>query len=434
MTHPLSGQVSHVHPFRKDDRTIAKRSRRSAALLALVLFFLIVPTSRAEDVQGADVSSVERLDPDAGKFAPDRATFHSYPIVPGTDAWAKLPGNDEMVNATQIPPRVLNTLSTEALVEAIHRYPLYGDFTAYNSLNEGFKNLAANFNGIRELIRRPDAAIHLKALYATMDSATPASYENLGEGSLRASFIEILLAQPEILGQLSAADREELLGLVRAKVFAKQGFPEVFGTESLRTGAWLAGRIVHAEHPNYFDVETRDFLHEGSLDDETSVDAILDTLPQVKALHAVTPLDYASKVYTPKGSAVTVTATTSELSADEIKSLNSYWDKRHPNAVRLRSASRRYNCHSYAWHSQSTSNTFWMNSPGDDKYWTDGSYYLLNYCPASNGKISYVYGDHSANIDSSGKIISKWGKAGVYRHTLKDCPYTSTKVNFYKKK
>lgn len=382
-----------------------------------------------------NLSAEDRLnrlpDPVAGELASDGATSYSYPIVPGTDAWAKFPGNHEMVNATQIPPRVLNTLSTEALVEAIHRYPLYGDFTAYNSLAEGFKNLAANFNGIRELMRRPDAAIHLKALYATMD---PASYDNLGEGSLRTSFIEILLAQPEILGQLSAGDRQELLALVRAKVFARRGFPEVFGTESLRTSAWLAGRMIDAEHPNYFDVETSNFLHEGSLDDETSVDAILDTLPRAKALGRLSPLDYAAKVYTPKGSAVPVVATTYELTAAEISSTNAYWDKRFPNAVRLRSASRRYNCHSYAWYSQSTSNAFWMNNPGDDTYWTDGSYYLVNYCPAYSGKVSYVYGDHSADIDASGKLTSKWGQAGVYRHTLNDCPYTSTKVNFYKKK
>lgn len=31
-------------------------------------------------------------------------------------------------------------------------------------------------------------------------------------------------------------------------------------------------------------------------------------------------------------------------------------------------ATRKYNCHSYAGHSTSTTNNKWLNSPGDDTY------------------------------------------------------------------
>ena len=79
--------------------------------------------------------------------------------------------------------------------------------------------------------------------------------------------------------------------------------------------------------------------------------------------------DYSCSFYTPYGTSVTGVCATYELSSAEILSMNNYVATYYPLAVRETNASRRYNCHSYAWYSQSTANTVWLNSPQEDKYW-----------------------------------------------------------------
>ena len=64
----------------------------------------------------------------------------------------------------------------------------------------------------------------------------------------------------------------------------------------------------------------------------------------------------ATYVYTPKGSAVSVYERGEIYSPAQIAEMNSYMDNLYPSATRLATATSRYNCHSYAWYSQSTSN------------------------------------------------------------------------------
>lgn len=88
-------------------------------------------------------------------------------------------------------------------------------------------------------------------------------------------------------------------------------------------------------------------------------------------------------------------------------------------------ASLKYNCHSYAFYSQSTSNPYWMNGPSVDKYMTDGSYYQLS-TPTSNDRVHWHNGDHSGVIVGVGQqagnvtVISKYGNYGVYRAFISD--------------
>ena len=142
--------------------------------------------------------------------------------------------------------------------------------------------------------------------------------------------------------------------------------------------------------------------------------------------------DYLGTVYTPNGSAVTVIVTTYELSSAQRASNDNYVATNYPNATLLRSSTRRYNCHSYAWYSTSSSNTRWMDTPGDDTYWNDGSYTYTN-SPGYNAKASYVYGDHSAIYKGSSMMYSKWGQLGLVYHHYAYCPYWGgvNIINYY---
>lgn len=154
-----------------------------------------------------------------------------------------------------------------------------------------------------------------------------------------------------------------------------------------------------------------------------------------------------TSVYTPKGSCV-VGGIISELTSADYNSLNNQTSENFPNAVKKREPTNSYNCHSYAWYSQSASNNVWIgleiegvNYMGEQKkYWTDGSYIMIksgqgDTIPAGipNGsKVDYSNADHSAIKTSNTKFTSKWGAAGLFEHSPSYCPYTSTNLNYYK--
>ena len=72
-------------------------------------------------------------------------------------------------------------------------------------------------------------------------------------------------------------------------------------------------------------------------------------------------------------------------------------------------------------------------------YWTtDNSYYLLttdnwnipSFVP-DGAIVLYANDDHSAVKISATKLISKWGKAGLYEHKPTQAPYDSSLLKFY---
>ena len=113
------------------------------------------------------------------------------------------------------------------------------------------------------------------------------------------------------------------------------------------------------------------------------------------------------------------------------------------NVSRVRIGSCRYNCHSYAWHSQSANNIYWIPNPTG--YTTSGNY-TSHYSGNISGNIMYsgvhvydivfyqassISAMHSALfIDNpySGTpwaqalLESKWGQYGVFQHRLTEVP------------
>jgi hypothetical protein len=86
-----------------------------------------------------------------------------YPVKPGMEEWKKFESNEDMVNACQIPEKVLASLSTEELTDICLQYPLIADVFAFENLNEGLNKLFSDFNGI--LYKRADIASNLSKRY-----------------------------------------------------------------------------------------------------------------------------------------------------------------------------------------------------------------------------------------------------------------------------
>lgn len=133
-------------------------------------------------------------------------------------------------------------------------------------------------------------------------------------------------------------------------------------------------------------------------------------------------------VYTPKGTAVSCLKINKEISNTEKARLTTNAKYFWPQVTILRDSTGYYNCHSYAWISQSSTNRIWLNSPEQTKFWTDKSYIerIVLWPEIRGNKIRYDRADHSAITYSTNGdriVISKWGKGPLVRHYAWDCPY-----------
>ncbi len=159
----------------------------------------------------------------------------------------------------------------------------------------------------------------------------------------------------------------------------------------------------------------------------------------------------ADTILTPNGNKVKVYKILEDFSTQYASRYNDLYDSLFPNAVRLASATPRYNCHSYAWYSQDISNNnYWMNYPNKYYAMEDMSYVEVNIPRAGdiicyfddNGTPNNLFDDdnlHSGivfnynpsirvnNICGNSNqvtVLSKWGYAGLYQHMGDYCPYT----------
>ena len=97
--------------------------------------------------------------------------------------------------------------------------------------------------------------------------------------------------------------------------------------------------------------------------------------------------------------------------------------RKYPNSILRRAASYKYNCHSYAWYSQSWGNDIWMESPS--QYMKD-PYYTQVSSSRAGARIYYV-GKHTGIVEADGsRVTSKWGDGPLFSHSRQNCPYYHT--------
>jgi hypothetical protein len=171
---------------------------------------------------------------------------YDFPIKPGTDGWKAFTTHDEMLEACQIPEDILKNMSTKGLVETVLEYPLLGDMMAYNSIQHGFEAVASQFNGLPELLSRKDAGTELLAVYNKMNPLDiEENWGDVQKGAYTFSIanVEILLAQNEILHNLSEIQLEDLTAEARLKYTAKQQ-SAVYGQTGQEFSIWLMGKAL----------------------------------------------------------------------------------------------------------------------------------------------------------------------------------------------
>lgn len=318
-----------------------------------------------------------------------------YPVMT-TEEWKEMSRQDRLA-ACQIVENELDKMSTEDLLQHVLNYPFMIDIYAFSTYEMGFDHVCEEFEAISVLVNRDDYSEALIRTYASVPVETSKSVRNSNfyQNIWDLGILEILIAQPEMTQNLSNSEINTLTSIAQAK------YDEKSNALSVYSGSVLSFANALNEQP------------------DSSVSRAV------------------SYPRTPRGNAVGYTNTSSyaDWSAEEKELLDAQALSAYPTATLLRSASIKYNCHSYAWHSRSSSNHYWIPDPTE--YMRDGSYYSTS---RQIGTIAYWYTTfnntiipiHSGIVDEhmqSGVYIgaiSKWGNSGLFNHRFDDCPYSGT--------
>ncbi len=329
-----------------------------------------------------------------------------YDVV-NTSDWLDMERPDRIARC-QIPTEVQEKLSTSDLIQAVLDFPFFIDIFAFDTIGEGYTCVLSECEALQTLINRTDKTEAMLEFYASMD--VPQDIETISRQQEFSDLwkMELLISQDDFVHEMSEEQKACLVNIAESKLFIKSQHTDIY-----------SGNIA--------------CFFEAASENSGLELYIID-----------------SQVYTPAGSAVSVYKWTSsdiDFSTSEINSLNAEYAEAYPNATRLGNPSKKYNCHSYAWYSQSTSNIYWMNNPS--KYMTDGSYSEVSKIHTDVGdRMVYFLSTDGTNtgINHSAVIVSyvdyprskrtfvvksKWGQLGLYKHSWADGPYMNWDGNQY---
>lgn len=294
---------------------------------------------------------------------------YQYPILPGMDEWRKFDNNVDMMEACLIPEDILKCMTTEALLETVLSYPLLSNMFRWETVQEGYEFMLRNFNGLQELMQRPD----LDDVINTFSSTS--CYTNNYDGSYKEYIKNRAL---NVFSAYESNFETEMLianNPIMSLVSTYATYDDV-RTPSGTLVRYVYANLSYADHLDY------------DITEEEARQLVLDE-------------------------------------QDEMEDI-------YPNAVRIAPINSSYNCHSYAWHSTSQSNIYWLKYVYE--YIEDGSYNQITPPLYGGEKILYKKTGgflwenehvHSAiYMDSaSSTCYSKWGQLGVYRHGIYYNPY-----------
>ena len=125
-----------------------------AALIGIMLLQAGSITTKAENIP-PESTPADFYTADVEEWFDSEGSY-IYPITPSDPIWHEM-SYGEWVAACNMPQEVVDTLSTEELVNAALDYPLKMDYMFFNSYSAGIQHLLEKSNVYRELFEREDA-------------------------------------------------------------------------------------------------------------------------------------------------------------------------------------------------------------------------------------------------------------------------------------
>lgn len=219
----------------------------------------------------------------AGGYAQQSDTPFDFPIKPGTAQWQAFKSVQDMYDACQIPPDVLNNLSTKALLQTCLNYPAMAVLLVQNTPQQGFNTWRSNFNGIDALCKRPDVAEALLAMYRAFDlkgHQKLATEEEKGGYTFRLKVLEHILVQTDVMGKLTATQQRQLMKTALSH-YAVIETDTVYGFSALASTGRIVARIASQQPAGRLkasaqSAEASEFIHTGMLTNRALLPAIIE--------------------------------------------------------------------------------------------------------------------------------------------------------------
>lgn len=342
----------------------------------------------------------------------------NYPVKQKTDrivflaetdfkAWTKIVGLEDRFRHCDVMESTAKSMTTEALVESVIHYPLNNIILFYNCPETAVETIVQNSTLHKELLSRVDASEWVMSKYV---NARPVKTRDLliSENSIMIEddiFLSFFIDKYELTPKNGQEYTDSLVRKLEQKVEYTIDNLASFSEILLEPTTQILGRL---------GLSSNQLIRSGG----TFIGYSQIRTPLFQLLDGILRSEWSDDVIAYKDSAALAN---------------------YPGTVLHAHSSARYNCHSYAWYQDSTSNQVWLNrdSPLTNtfqlkKYWTAD---LYENTSAINGqRIYYPNGDHSAIKLPNGHFLSKWGDGPLMEHTYNNCPYLSTNLQYYKEK
>lgn len=256
------------------------------------------------------------------------------------EKWKELDGREEMLAACQLPDKLLKKLSTYELLKLTEEYPMLGEIYAADTTEEGFRNVAYSFNGLRELLSRDDCLEVVCEEYKnlTFPEKCAISYSECETEEEKVALFNEILHNDELL-KIEVEDSKpflicDLLEMIMLDKTTEENVETLLET--------VMDKAPEKERSEYFEEKDKNLY----------VSELEESMLSEASAYAVTEEDINITVKTVywKGIAIEVKAADkiTYLTYDEaMKFIENSPDRDKLSLVNM--GTRQSNCHSYAW-------------------------------------------------------------------------------------
>lgn len=203
-----------------------------------LLFFLFTFCERNDPADPVDICSGFE----------DKVYNYSIHIYECTEA-DSLDCFQKRLKSMLLPEQYLKCSSTDSLIRTCLIYPYLPYIWVYNTFQQGFEKIMDMFNGFDELFTREDVNIKLIEVYYEMD---PEGVNDFSEPFDRGSymtqiiFIEITIAQFQIINTLTTEETELLIEICLDKYYIKSKIPSYDWIGEM-SGLAIIARILYSQ-------------------------------------------------------------------------------------------------------------------------------------------------------------------------------------------
>lgn len=350
-----------------------------------------------------------------------------YPLNEQSENW-RLLSSCETAAACNMPKEYAESLTTRELVKYALNYPFLMDILFYDNVTDGINHLANKSYVFEELFSRTDCYEELIESYSDMEINY---YELQNTNDICETNYDA-----ELFVEIYIGLNYDLLSEEQAETFVDDYEVKFLEMNNECGDSMLATLFYDAIE------ETMEVIPDSAVPNAIS-EKFVETTDEAEMRASFICSECGATL-----SATTITVNSKSVScykwvsggysSSDITKLDNYMASNYSSYTKVRSASSKYNCHSYAWYSTSSSNIYWINDPspvyGNTNYWTLWVIPMRNW--QSGDRITFWSGStllHSAIVNSSSTCTSKLGHYGVYKTTISEMKslYNSSSVEAY---